>query len=59
MAVNSLLGLIVFALDVWAIASIINAKVETMQKVLWIGLVLILPVIGFVIWYFAGPKPAK
>lgn len=59
MGFNSLLGLIVFALDIWAIASIINAKVETAQKVLWIALVLILPLIGFIIWYFAGPKPAK
>ncbi|PTX57763.1 phospholipase D-like protein [Litoreibacter ponti] len=59
MGINGLLGLIVFALDVWAIASIFSAKVETGQKVLWIALVLILPLIGFIIWYFAGPKPAK
>lgn len=59
MGFNSLLGLIVFVLDIWAIASIINAKVETAQKVLWIALVLILPLIGFIIWYFAGPKPAR
>lgn len=59
MALNSLLGLIVFALDVWAIASIFNTKIETPQKVLWIALVLFLPIIGFLIWYFAGPKPTR
>lgn len=59
MGLNSLLGIIVFCLDIWAIASIINSKVETIQKVLWILLVLVLPLIGFIIWYFAGPKPAR
>ncbi|SFR36106.1 PLD nuclease N-terminal domain-containing protein [Litoreibacter janthinus] len=59
MGLNPLIGLVVFALDVWAIASIFNAKVETAQKVLWIVLVLALPVIGFIIWYFAGPKPTR
>jgi hypothetical protein len=23
---------------------------------LWILLILVLPVVGFIIWYFAGPK---
>lgn len=59
MGFNPLIGLVVFALDIWAIASIFNAKVETAQKVLWIALVLFLPVIGFLIWYFAGPKPTR
>lgn len=59
MGLNSLLGLIVFGLDIWAIASIINAKVENTQKILWVLLVLVLPIIGFLIWYFAGPKPAR
>lgn len=56
---NPIIGLITFGLDVWAIASIFNSKVETPQKVMWIALVLILPLIGFLIWYFAGPKPSK
>jgi len=52
-------GLIVFALSIWAIVSIINSSVETGTKVLWILLVLILPIIGFIIWFFAGPRPGK
>ena len=59
MVPNSLLGLIVFGLDVWAVASIFNSKVETPQKVLWIAIVLLLPLIGFAIWYFAGPRPSR
>lgn len=59
MGMNGLLGLVIFVLDIWAIASIFNSNVDTGQKVLWIALVVILPLIGFIIWYFAGPKPAK
>lgn len=59
MVPNSILGLIIFALDVWAIATIFNSKIETPQKVMWIAIVLLLPIIGFVIWYFVGPRPSR
>ncbi len=49
-------GIIIFALDVWAIASIINTNEPTGTKVIWVLLVAILPVIGLLIWWFAGPK---
>jgi len=49
-------GLLIFVLDIWAIASIFNSNEETSKKILWILLVLILPFIGFLIWFFAGPK---
>ncbi|MEM6407659.1 MAG: PLDc N-terminal domain-containing protein [Pseudomonadota bacterium] len=55
---QSIGGFIVFVLDIWAIVSIFNSGAETSKKVLWILLVLILPIIGFIIWYFAGPRPA-
>ncbi|MFC3170047.1 PLD nuclease N-terminal domain-containing protein [Paracoccus fontiphilus] len=49
-------GIIIFVLDVWAIASVINTNVSTGTKILWIALIAILPVLGLIIWYFAGPK---
>lgn len=51
-----ILGVIIFVLDVWAIASVINTKETTGTKVLWIALIAILPVLGLIIWYIAGPK---
>ena len=50
------LGIIIFALDVWAIASIINTNETTTTKLIWIALVAILPVVGLIIWWLAGPK---
>lgn len=49
-------GIIIFVLDVWAIASVINTNSSTGTKILWILLILILPLVGLIIWYFAGPK---
>lgn len=49
-------GIIVFVLDVWAIASIINTNEPMNKKILWIAIVAILPIVGFIAWYFFGPK---
>ncbi len=50
------IGIIIFVLDVWAIASVINTNTSLGTKILWIALIAILPVVGLIIWYFAGPK---
>ncbi|WP_299410177.1 PLDc N-terminal domain-containing protein [uncultured Roseobacter sp.] len=52
-------GLIILALNIWAIVSIVGSGTTNGSKVLWILLVLILPIIGFVIWFVAGPKSAR
>ncbi len=49
-------GLIILALNIWAIVSIIGSSASTGSKVLWTLLVLVLPVIGFIIWLIAGPR---
>jgi len=54
--VGGLGGLIVLVLDIWALVSIINSRVSTGTKVMWSLLVLILPILGFIIWFFAGPR---
>ncbi len=52
-------GLIILALDIWAIVSIIGSAASTGKKVIWTLLVLILPIVGFIIWFFAGPRAHK
>nr|WP_111301249.1 PLDc N-terminal domain-containing protein [Paracoccus saliphilus] len=51
-----LFSIIIFVLDVWAIAQIINTNESNKAKILWILLIVILPLVGLIIWYFAGPK---
>ncbi|WP_296128382.1 PLDc N-terminal domain-containing protein [Pseudomonas sp. Ga0074129] len=53
---NGLLGLVILALNIWAIISIIKSGAETGMKVLWVLLIVLLPVIGLVIWALLGPR---
>jgi len=53
------LGLLVLVADIWAIVSVIQSGASTGGKVLWIVLVLLLPILGFLIWLFAGPRARK
>jgi succinate dehydrogenase/fumarate reductase cytochrome b subunit len=52
-------GLIVLIADVWAIVNIFQSGADTGRKVLWTVLVILLPVLGFILWYFLGPKTGK
>ena len=52
-------GIILLALDIWAVVNILQSSEETGKKVLWILLVALLPLAGLIIWYLAGPKTAK
>ncbi|MEM6941102.1 MAG: PLD nuclease N-terminal domain-containing protein [Pseudomonadota bacterium] len=52
-------GLILLALNVWAIISIIGSTASTGGKVIWSLLILVLPLIGFIVWLIAGPKSQK
>lgn len=56
---ETLFALLVLVGDVWAIINIIQSGISTGSKVLWIVLVLVLPLLGLIIWYFAGPKSAS
>lgn len=49
-------GLIVLVLDIWAIVNIVGSAESTLAKVLWTLLIIVLPIIGFIIWFFAGPR---
>jgi len=49
-------GLILLALDIWALISIMGSGVSTGRKALWVLLVFLLPLVGFIIWLVAGPR---
>jgi Phospholipase_D-nuclease N-terminal len=52
-------GLIVLVADVWAIVNIFQSSADTGRKVLWTVLVILLPVVGFILWFFLGPKTGR
>lgn len=52
-------GLILFALDLWAIISVIGSNATTGRKVIWVLVILLLPLIGFLAWFFLGPRAGR
>jgi len=53
---NGLVGLIVLALDIWAVINVLKSSAETGMKILWVLLIFLLPVLGLIIWAIAGPR---
>ena len=53
---NSLLGLLILAGDIWAILNIFQSSVSNEKKLLWIIVVVLLPLLGLILWYFLGPR---
>ena len=53
---NGLIGLIILALDIWAIINVLESGAGTGAKILWVLLIILLPVLGLVIWAIAGPR---
>jgi len=53
---GTLVGLLVLIGDIWAVVNVVQSRATTAQKVIWVLLILVLPLIGLVIWYFAGPR---
>lgn len=51
-----LLGLIILILDIYAIIKILGSGASTGAKILWTLGILFFPVIGFIVWLFAGPR---
>lgn len=52
---TSLIGLLIFIADVYAIVKIVESNASTLAKVLWILGVLLFPVVGLIVWFLAGP----
>ena len=57
--VGGLFGLIILALDIWAILKIVESAAGNGTKVLWILAILLLPVLGLIIWWLFGPRGGR
>jgi len=56
---NSIFGLLIFALDIYAFVNIIHSPVSNQRKLIWTIVVVLLPLLGVILWYFRGPKIGK
>jgi succinate dehydrogenase/fumarate reductase cytochrome b subunit len=56
---DSLGGVLVLIADVWAIVNIFQSTADTTRKVVWTVIVILLPVLGFILWFFLGPRTGR
>jgi hypothetical protein len=56
---NGLWGVLILAGDIWAIINIFQSSASNEKKLLWTLVVLLLPVLGLILWFFLGPRDRK
>lgn len=56
MEIGGILGIIIVILDIVAIIKVLGSGAGVGAKILWSLLIIILPLVGLIIWYLAGPK---
>ena len=59
MGYNSLWGVLILAGDIWAIINIFQSSVSNEKKLIWTLVVVLLPLLGLILWYFLGPRNGK
>jgi succinate dehydrogenase/fumarate reductase cytochrome b subunit len=56
---NGILGVLILIGDIWAIINIFQSSASNEKKLLWILVVLLLPLLGLILWFFLGPRDRK
>jgi hypothetical protein len=50
-------GLLILIADIYAIVKTIGSTTATTgQKVFWVVIILLLPLLGVIAWFFLGPR---
>ncbi|MEX0759714.1 MAG: PLDc N-terminal domain-containing protein [Tistlia sp.] len=57
--IGGLFGLIILIADIWAIINVVQSSASTGSKVIWVLVILILPLVGFLAWLLFGPRGNK
>jgi succinate dehydrogenase/fumarate reductase cytochrome b subunit len=53
---GGIFGLLLLAADIWALINIIQSTNSNNSKVIWVIAVILLPLLGVIAWFFAGPR---
>ena len=56
---NGLWGLLVLAGDIWAVINILQSSASDEKQLIWTLVVVLLPLIGLILWYFLGPRDGR
>ena len=53
---GGIFGVLVLIADIWALVNILQSSSANDKKLLRVVVVVLLPLLGFILWYFMGPK---
>ena len=53
--IYDIVGIITILLVIWALIGILQSSASPIEKLIWVIIILVLPLIGFVLWYLIGP----
>ncbi len=56
---SGLLGVLILIGDVWAIINIFQSSASNEKKLLWTLVVVLLPLLGLILWFFLGPRGGR
>ena len=54
--ITGFFGLLILIADIWAILNIVQSKADTVMKLVWILVIILLPLVGVILWFFFGPR---
>ena len=56
---GGLIGLLILIGDIWALINILQSSAANEKKLLWVIVVVLLPLLGLILWFFLGPRDGK
>ncbi|HTS20427.1 MAG TPA: PLDc N-terminal domain-containing protein [Casimicrobiaceae bacterium] len=55
----SIWGILILIGDIWAIINILQSGAANDKKLLWVVVVVLLPLVGLILWFFLGPRDGR
>ncbi|MEO8738439.1 MAG: PLDc N-terminal domain-containing protein [Casimicrobiaceae bacterium] len=53
---GGIIGILILIGDIWALINILQSSAENGKKLLWVVVVVLLPLVGLILWFFMGPR---
>ena len=53
---GGIIGVLILIGDIWALINILQSSAANDKKLLWVIVVVLLPLLGLILWFFLGPR---
>lgn len=53
---GGIIGVLILIGDIWALINILQSSAANDKKLLWVVVVILLPLLGLILWFFLGPR---